>query len=340
MVSTVLALESSCDESAIAIWDRNEGLVYEQVLSQIALHSTFGGVVPGIAIREHLDGFPKLLEALKSNFDINRIDQIAVTVGPGLMGCLGIGLAYAQALKFFLKKPLKGLNHLRGHALSPFMHLWDAKKGIAWEKLCPHLGLLISGGNTLLFLLNHHEGHLSFEILAQTQDDAAGEALDKGARLLGFPYPGGPFIEKTALTGDASIYNFPKAFPNEWKFSFSGLKTSLRYYLEKQTPTWIEPNKASICAAYQSAVVAALTKKIKMAIQRYPIRSLGLSGGVSQNDYLRQCCETICKQKNLPLLLAQKKHCGDNAAMMAFSSLWLQTNSLKVQPNLTLDSDD
>ena len=265
----ILGLESSCDESAIAVWDSDRRKVcYEQVLTQIDLHSAYGGVVPGIAIREHLNGFPILLKNLNQQIDLSSIDKIVVTHGPGLVGSLGIGVAYAQSLQLLLKKPLEGVNHLQGHALSPFMQAYSEDKTFFIEHICPHLGLLVSGGNTLLFELTAQDNGLKFKILAQTIDDAAGEALDKGAKMLGFPYPGGPFIESCAINGNANAVDFPKAFPKktDFKFSFSGLKTSLRYFLDKLTEEEIEKQKPSICASYQQAVVDALTRKTEQAL--------------------------------------------------------------------------
>ncbi len=333
-----LGLESSCDETALAVWESRRGIIYEQVLSQIELHRAYGGVVPGIAIREHLTGFQVLLKQIQQQIDLQSIDVIGVTHGPGLMGCLGVGLAYAQSLHWALRKPLVGINHLQGHALSPFIQRAN-NADFVWEHVCPHLGLLVSGGNTLLFEMHCVSGNLIFKILAQTQDDAAGEALDKGARLLGFPYPGGPFIEKEACKGDADFVHFPRAFQKkgEWKYSFSGLKTSLRYFLEKQSETWIKSNLASICAAYQAAVCDALTSKVIDALREKSYRSFGLSGGVSNNGTLRQKCQDIAQRHGIPLFLPARPYCGDNAAMIAFAtSLKTTPNGFALNPNLTL----
>ncbi|MDR0755399.1 MAG: tRNA (adenosine(37)-N6)-threonylcarbamoyltransferase complex transferase subunit TsaD [Puniceicoccales bacterium] len=337
-----LGLESSCDESAIAIWETGKGIVYEQVLSQVDSHSPYGGVMPSIAIREHLVGFQILLEKIQLSVDLKRLDGIGVTHGPGLMGCLGVGLAYAQSLQLILRKPLMGINHLQGHALSPFMaHAYAPS--FSWEQICPHLGLLVSGGNTLLFKMTHKEAGFTFEVLAQTQDDAAGEALDKGARLLGFSYPGGPLIEQAAKQGDAKAFQFPEAFKkcDEWQFSFSGLKTSLRYFLDKHPKTWIEHHKSSICAAYEEAIVNALTRKVSCALQQTHYQSLGLSGGVANNERLRHACQRIAQHYGVPLFLPEKSHCGDNASMIAFlTSLKLEKiPTFHLNPNLKINED-
>lgn len=334
-----LGLESSCDETALAVWDSEiRQILYEQVLTQVDLHGPYGGVVPGIAIREHLHGFQVLLEKFNKNFGFSRIDRIVVTHGPGLIGCLGMGVAYAQALQLLFNIPVFGVNHLQGHALSPFLEPYQMDKGFSLEAICPHLGLLVSGGNTLLFSIEASKGNYLFKVLAQTLDDAAGEALDKGAKLLGFPYPGGPFIEKYAKGGDNQFIQFPRAFPQktEWKFSFSGLKTSLRYYLEKQTPEAIETHKASICASYQQAVVDALSKKVEQACKQHTFKSLGLSGGVANNECLRARLEKIAHKQQIPFFVPSKRYCGDNAAMIAFAGVFFQV-PLKLNPNRTLE---
>lgn len=337
-----LGLESSCDETAVAVWDAGQRkILYEQVLTQIELHSAFGGVVPGIAIREHLNGFPILIEKMNQSFDVSTIDKIVVTHGPGLMGCLGIGIAYAQSLQLILNIPVEGVNHLQGHALSPFCEVYQQDKGFSLFDICPHLGLVVSGGNTLLFEMDKKGEQLAFTILAQTIDDAAGEALDKGAKLLGFPYPGGPLIEKCGMNGDPKWADFPKAFPqkDQWKFSFSGLKTSLRYFLEKMSPEDIECHKSSICASYQAAVVWALERKVAQALNKKKYKSLGLSGGVSNNMVLRKHLEALADHQGIDFYVPPKKYCGDNAAMIAFAGAFL-TSSLKLNPNRTLDSNE
>ena len=334
-----LGLESSCDESAIAVWDTDRRqLCYEKVLTQIDLHSAYGGVVPGIAIREHLNGFPILLKDLLKNVQLEHIDKIFVTHGPGLMGCLAMGVAYAQTLQLLLNVPLYGVNHLQGHALSPFLETYQNDDSFAIKNICPHLGLLVSGGNTLLFDLSIVNNQLRFDIIAQTIDDAAGEALDKGAKLLGFPYPGGPYIEKCARDGDKDFVKFPKAFPQKdvFKFSFSGIKTSLRYHLAKFSSEYIENNKASLCASYQSAVFEALTKKVSQALNLKRYRSIGLSGGVSNNDLLRTSMNRIAVKAGIPFYVPSKRYSGDNAAMIVFAGQYLSA-PLRIDPSRTLN---
>jgi len=326
----ILAIESSCDESALALFDPARGLAGEWVHSQIALHREYGGVVPDLASREHLDRFPALLALAARQPEYARITQIAVTYGPGLAGCLALGLALGEALALAKRAPLVGVNHLRGHVWSPFISL-HARAPVKFpdhlRALLPHLGLIVSGGNTLLFIL---EDGGRLRVLNRTVDDAAGEALDKGAKLLGLPYPGGPLVEQWAAQGDTAAYDFPRALGEgaaraHTPFSFSGLKTSLRYRLEKMTPAQIESAQANLCASYQAAVVDQLIAKTEALLdsgdESMPtIRSLGLSGGVANNQTLRGAMTTLAAQHNLPLLIAEPRHTGDNAGMIAFAA--------------------
>ncbi len=350
----ILAIESSCDESALALFDPARGLAGEWVHSQIALHREYGGVVPDLASREHLDRFPALLALAATQPEYAAVTQIAVTYGPGLAGCLALGLALGEALALAKDVPLVGINHLRGHVWSPFIALHAREPEKFPENLhglLPHLGLIVSGGNTLLFVLEHF-GHL--RVVNRTVDDAAGEALDKGAKLLGLPYPGGPLVEQLAAKGNAQAYDFPRALGEgaaraTAPFSFSGLKTSLRYRLQKMSPAQIEGAKADICASYQVAVVDQLVAKTAMALEgefvnSRPIRSLGLSGGVANNQSLRAAFATLAKSQGLPLFIAEPRHTGDNAAMIAFAA-WADAGHavkfdsvlpVKFEPSLTL----
>ncbi len=318
----LLAVESSCDESALALFDPGRGLRGEWVHSQIKLHQNYGGVVPDLASREHLDNFIPLLEGSGILEHRDAITGIAVTQGPGLAGCLALGLAFAKSLSVAWGIPVVGVNHLRGHAFSPFidLHAKDPEAfNDAFQACLPHLGLIVSGGNTILFEIDPAR---ELRVLAETVDDAAGEALDKGAKLLGIPYPGGPEVEKLAIGGDATAYDFPKAIAprNEQRFSFSGLKTSLRYRLEKMSDAQLDAAKGNICASYQSAVIAQLAGKTRHLLQAGNYRSLGLSGGVSNNRSLREAMETLGKKNRLPCWIARPEHTGDNAAMIAFAA--------------------
>jgi N6-L-threonylcarbamoyladenine synthase len=231
----ILSLESSCDETAVALFDPAVGIVGEWVHSQIALHERHGGVVPDLATREHLRHFSPLLALAKDEPGFAKISEVAVTHGPGLAACLAIGGAAAKALALGLRVPVVGVNHLRAHAWSPFITAHAEAPEDFSERMkawLPHLGLIVSGGNTLLFTIDEQR---AITVMASTRDDAAGEALDKGAKLLGLGYPGGPLVEKMGACGRADAFDFPRGNGprSELDFSFSGLKTSMRYRLEK-----------------------------------------------------------------------------------------------------------
>jgi N6-L-threonylcarbamoyladenine synthase len=358
----ILALETSCDETALAMFDPARGLVQELVHSQIALHGRYGGVVPDLATREHLRNLPPLLRRLRASADFGRVTTIAATRGPGLAGCLAIGLAAAKALALERRVPLLGVNHLRGHAWSPFLagHASGPDGFDAWlAGLLPHLGLIVSGGNTLLFEIDRGR---RLAVRASTRDDAAGEALDKGAKLLGLGYPGGPLIEQRAKAGRPDAYHFPRGIqPNgDLSFSFSGLKTSLRYRVEKMTTDEVSAQMNDLCAGYQRAVIDALVKKTAAALDRGPgaaptpatgegrgaYASLGVSGGVANNGALRSALAALAGRKGCVFLAAQPQHTGDNAGMIAFAA-WCdpagctpdEHHMLTIQPGLALTPD-
>lgn len=338
----ILAIESSCDESAIALFDPAIGMVGDWVHSQIDLHKEYGGVVPDLASREHLKNFFPLMEAAGLGSDCGEISQIVVTNGPGLAGCLALGIAFARSLGLAWGVPVFGVNHLKGHAYSPFISIHEGAPDQFEDALgqqLPHLGLIVSGGNTILFEISKER---QLRVLAGTVDDAAGEALDKGAKLLGLPYPGGPQVEKIAAKGDSKVFEFPKAIAprNERRFSFSGLKTSLRYRIEKMDDRALEGSISDICAGYQQAVIDQLMGKTKHLIQAGDYRSLGLSGGVSNNKALRASMERLARRHRIHCLIAQPKHTGDNAAMIAFAAFadpsGLADGDFTIEPSLRL----
>jgi N6-L-threonylcarbamoyladenine synthase len=338
----LLSVESSCDESAIALFDPASGLAGEWVHSQVDLHGEYGGVVPDLASREHLKNFFPLLQVSGLAARRDAVSKIVVTHGPGLAGCLALGIAFAKSLGLAWKLPVVGVNHLRGHAFSPFIDLHaSAPEAFAEEfaKLLPHLGLIVSGGNTILFQI---DADRRLEVLAETVDDAAGEALDKGAKLLGLPYPGGPQVEKLAAAGRAGTFDFPKAIAprNQRRFSFSGLKTSLRYRLEKMSDAELETALPDICASYQAAVIAQLTGKTKHLLEGGNYRSLGLSGGVSNNKTLRAAVNELAARYHIPSRIARPEHTGDNAGMIAFAAFMEPGRSpaeFTIEPALRLD---
>ena len=321
--AVILAVESSCDESALALLDPARGLVRELVASQVDLHARHGGVVPDLASREHLAALPLLLRELGADLRATPPEVVAVTRGPGLLPCLSLGVAFARALALAHGARLVGVNHLRAHVHSPFLALHAADPAsfaAARAALLPHLGLVVSGGNTLVVRLGED---LRMTVVARTVDDAAGEALDKGAKLLGLPYPGGALVERRAAEGDPSRFAFPRGIPEraDPRLSFSGLKTALRYQVEKMTEDELAAALPDLCAGYQEAVVAQLESKLGAALDAQACRSVGLSGGVANNRTLRARLQAVATRRGLPLLIAEPRHCGDNAAMIAFAAM-------------------
>lgn len=344
----IFALESSCDETAVAVFDPARGFAGEWVHSQIALHEAYGGVVPDLASREHLQHFAPLVRRALDVVQPAQVTRIAVTQGPGLAACLAMGMAAAKSLALAWRVPVVGINHLRAHAFSPFIPLHEsapAQFDAELAKVLPHLGLLVSGGNTALFSIDEER---RLRMISSTMDDAAGEALDKGAKLLGLGYPGGPQVEKLARQGDGRAFQFPKAIAQKatLDFSFSGLKTSLRYTLEKMQPADIEQRKADLCASYQHAVMDALVRKARLAFDQGGYRSIGLSGGVANNKVLQGEIERLALQRRVPFFRARPQHTGDNAGMIAFAA-WAEREaggvheggfSLEIAPSAALES--
>ncbi|MBX8784469.1 tRNA (adenosine(37)-N6)-threonylcarbamoyltransferase complex transferase subunit TsaD [Ochrobactrum sp. GRS2] len=321
----VLGIETSCDETAAAIIERHENeqggvssrILSNVVLSQIAEHEPYGGVVPEIAARAHVEALDGLIAKALSDADmtINDVDAVAATAGPGLIGGLIVGLMTAKAMAFAADKPFYAVNHLEGHALTA--RLTD---GLAF----PYLLLLVSGGHTQVILV-HGLGH--YERLGTTIDDALGEAFDKTAKLLGLPYPGGPAVEQAALKGDASRFELPRPLKGEARldFSFSGLKTAVR-----QTATQLVPlsdqDVADICASFQTAVADTLNDRVKRSLLRfreaYPDKenpTLVVAGGVAANKVLRKGLETLCEKYGFDFLAPPHILCTDNAAMIAWA---------------------
>jgi N6-L-threonylcarbamoyladenine synthase len=316
----ILAIESSCDESALALFDPARGLVRELISSQAAEHVKYGGVVPELASRMHLSALPLLLEDFRA--ELMQAKTIAVTRGPGLLPCLSMGVTLARSLALARGLPIVGVNHLRAHVHSSFIAVHahnPAGFAAARAALLPHLAIVVSGGNTLLVKL---DAQLRLTVVARTVDDAAGEAFDKGAKLLGLPYPGGALIEKQAAQGDLKKYPFPRGIPEkaDLRLSFSGLKTALRYQLEKMSDDQLAAEMPDLCAGYQHAIIEQLAAKTSAALDLAPYKSVGLSGGVANNRTLRARLAQVAQQRSLPLMVAAPKHCGDNAGMIAFAA--------------------
>lgn len=337
----ILGIESSCDESALALFCKDRGLIWESVHSQLATHAVHGGVVPELAVREHLKKFPELMQQMPAK--MKEVKKIAVTVGPGLAGSLAMGMALGKALALQYNLPLVGVNHLRAHAWSVFMPMHAQEKSnfaARLERELPHIGLLISGGNTLMYEI---DANCEIKLIARTQDDAAGEALDKAAKMLGLPYPGGPLLEKLAAGGNPKKVEFPLPFreSSEVAFSFSGMKTALRYQLQAMSAAEVEAQKADIAASFQAAVVEAIVFMLRRALKRGSVyKSIGLCGGVAQNTHLRESLQKLSDEFKLPLYRAEPKHCGDNAAMVAFAA-WADAGGTQgtysFDPGLTID---
>jgi N6-L-threonylcarbamoyladenine synthase len=311
----VLGIETSCDETAVALVETNPwstDILAQVISSQIALHRPYGGVVPEMATREHLRNLPVLVpQVMKEvNLKLDAIDAIAATEGPGLASSLLIGHSYARALAVALSKPMVGVNHLEGHLFSPFI---ANRRAVEF----PFVGLIASGGHTLLV---HALGWNRYLKLGSTVDDAAGEAFDKVAKLLGLPYPGGPEIEKMALKGNPEAFGLPRSFPerDNLNFSFSGLKTAVRFFYEKSPQMQTEPEWAyDLCASFQKAVVDVLVRKAVAGVAQSRVERLAVSGGVLCNKMLREELEFTCYEAGIELVLADPAACTDNAGMIA-----------------------
>ncbi|MEO6054870.1 MAG: tRNA (adenosine(37)-N6)-threonylcarbamoyltransferase complex transferase subunit TsaD [Chthoniobacterales bacterium] len=305
---TILAIESSCDETAVAILRNGQDLLAGLVSSQMELHARFGGVVPEVASRNHLLAAPVLVEEAlqKAGIDLKSVDAFAATTGPGLAAALMIGTALAKGLALASGKPFLAVNHMEGHLLSPFF----GKKEIP-----PHLALIVSGGHTLLVNV---KGVGDYTIAGRTLDDAAGEAFDKVAKLIGLGYPGGPIIDQMAEGGNPARYSLPRGMRDsgDYQFSFSGLKTAVRYLLEKEKNI----SQQDLCASFQEAVVEVLVHKALAAARHFGHSRLAVSGGVSCNRRLRSCLSEACRNEGIELHFAEPWLSTDNAAMIAFAA--------------------
>ncbi len=325
----ILGIESSCDETAAAVVDSGK-LVSNVVLSQLDVHKKFGGVVPELASRAHMQAIlPILEEALKeAGLQKNEIDGIAVTYGPGLIGSLLVGLNVAKALAAALDKPFVGINHIEGHIFANLLDHPDIRP--------PFLVLVVSGGHTQLVDVRDW-GH--YAIVGKTIDDAAGEAFDKVAKLLGLPYPGGPEIDRLARQGKPDFVKFPRAWMGKenLNFSFSGLKTAVITYVEAQTSSFLKEHLPDIVASFQQAVVDVLVGKAEKALQKLGYTRLALAGGVARNSALRRAFQNLGERKKIRVYLPGPEFCTDNAAMIARAGQFYLEQG-KVSP-LELDAD-
>jgi N6-L-threonylcarbamoyladenine synthase len=334
----ILAIETSCDECSASVLERSGRWAKVRsnvIFSQVDLHRRFGGVVPEVASRNHLDMLPPVIdEALeKAGVKLSDLNAIAVTQTPGLIGALLVGVSAAKAMAYALEIPLVGVNHLMGHLHSVFIDGQPSCEGVS-EKNLPLLACLVSGGHTNLYLIKGLPPHaLEAELLGTSRDDAAGEAFDKCAKLLGLPYPGGIYLDKLAQTGKRDAFDFPRALPGkQLEFSFSGLKTAVANMLRKRG---YEPHVfgnlhkeklpqgeelANFCASAQEAIVDALIRKIKLALSQTGARGLAVVGGVSANSRFR---ERLNQEIKVPVFIPEKQYCTDNAAMIGSAGIFM-----------------
>ena len=324
----ILGIESSCDETSVAIVKNGREVLSNVINTQISIHELYGGVVPEIASRNHVQNIsPVMKEALKeANIKVEDVDAIACTYGPGLVGALLVGVSYAKALSYAANKPLIGVNHIQGHIAANYITYKDLKP--------PFLTLLISGGNTQLVLV---KDYTEFEILGKTKDDAVGEAFDKIARVIGLGYPGGPKMDKLAQEGSPNI-ELPKVHVDGLNFSFSGLKTAI-INLHHKTP---DINKADLAASFEKDVAEILLENTKRAVKETNIRKIALAGGVSANSYIRKAFKELEEKEQIEVYYPELKLCTDNAAMIASAGYYnyLKGNfsdlKLNAVPNLKL----
>lgn len=309
---TVLAIESSCDETACAI-ARDNVVLASVVRSQIDIHARFGGVVPELASRHHLGAITPVIRAALADAAItwNAIDALAVTEGPGLVGALLVGVEAAHGLALARDLPLFGVHHLEGHLFSAILGEAPLDDGLP-----PHVALLVSGGHTELVAVH---GLGRYRILGATRDDAAGEAYDKAAKLLGLGYPGGPVVDRLAREGDPNVHAFPRAMLDRpgFEFSFSGLKTALLVHLKQHGQPTTRTALADLCASYQAAIVDVLVGKARAAVKQTGLGRLHIVGGVAANSGVRAAAEVAAAADGFALVVPKLAHCGDNAAMIA-----------------------
>jgi N6-L-threonylcarbamoyladenine synthase len=311
---TILAIESSCDETSAAICV--DGKILSNHIANQTVHEKYGGVVPELASRAHMQHIvPVVHSALRTAFpgapDLTSIDAVAFTQAPGLIGSLLVGTQFAKSLALSLNKPLIGVHHMQAHVLA---NLIDENR-----PSFPFLCLTVSGGHTQIVLA---KSPLELEVIGETIDDAAGEAFDKTAKLLGLPYPGGPLIDKYAKLGDPLRFKFAEPQIPKLDFSFSGLKTSVLYFLQKQEPGFIEQNLHDLCASVQHTIINILLKKVKKAVQETGVKQVCIAGGVSANSGLRTALQELGVKHKWQTFIPKFEYCTDNAAMIAITAYY------------------
>jgi N6-L-threonylcarbamoyladenine synthase len=313
-VPVILGIESSCDETSASVCA--DGIILSNVIANQTIHEAYGGVVPELASRVHQQNIvPAVQQALlNAKVSKNDIDAVSFTRGPGLLGSLLVGVSFAKAFALAKNLPLIEINHMQAHVLAHF--IGDPKPAF------PFLCLTVSGGHTQIVLV---KDHFDMEVIGQTTDDAAGEALDKTSKILGLPYPGGPLIDKYARLGNPDAYKFPEPQIPGLDFSFSGLKTSIMYFIRdnvRLNPNFVQDNMADICASVEKRVVTILLNKLKKAAQSYGIKDIALAGGVSANTGLRQGLKQLGDDMGWNTFIPQFEYCTDNAAMIAIAGYY------------------
>ncbi len=314
-MAIILGIESSCDDTSAAVI--RDGLLLSNVIASQKVHEAYGGVVPELASRAHQQNIlPVVSEALRqAGVEKSDVSAIAYTRGPGLLGSLLVGTSFAKGMALGLDIPLIDVNHLQAHVLSHFIK--ESKEDEIPE--FPFLCLLISGGNSQLILV---KGFNEMEILGKTIDDAAGEAFDKCAKVLGLPYPGGPHIDRLAAEGNPEVFKFSKPNIPGLDYSFSGLKTSFLYTIrdaKKNNPNFVEENMPDLCASLQKTIIDILLKKLKLAIKETGVKAVAIGGGVSANSGVRDAVEKLCKSMGIKAWIPARKFTTDNAAMVAIA---------------------
>lgn len=311
----ILAIESSCDETAAAVVKNGREVLSNIISSQIALHTLYGGVVPELASRKHMEKINQVIaEALAgANMTLDDMDAVAVTYGPGLVGALLVGVAAAKAIAFAKKKPLIGVHHIEGHISANYIENKDLEP--------PFLCMVVSGGHTHLVKV---EDYGKYEVLGRTRDDAAGEAFDKVARGIGLGYPGGPKIDKLAKGGNPDAISFPRAAIEgaPYDFSFSGLKSSVLNYLNYCQMKGEEVNRADVAASFQQAVVDSLLVRALHGVEEFGIKKLAIAGGVASNSAIRKAFAEACKEKKIAFYYPSPILCTDNAAMIGAAAYY------------------
>lgn len=311
----ILAIESSCDETAASVVKNGREVLSNVISSQIALHTLYGGVVPEIASRKHIEKINQVIESALAEADVTleEITAIAVTYGPGLVGALLVGVAEAKALAYAAKKPLVGVHHIEGHVSANFIENPDLEP--------PFVCLIVSGGHTHLVIVKDYG---EFEIIGHTRDDAAGEAFDKVARAVGLGYPGGPKVDKAAREGNPHAIEFPRAKvgDNPYDFSFSGLKSAVLNYINHAKMTGEEICVPDLAASFQNAVVESLVSRAIMAAKEYGYDKLAIAGGVASNSVLREGMKAACEKEGIRFYHPSPIYCTDNAAMIGAAAYY------------------